>query len=90
MIHEELYLNLNYNQKVIFAIAIVMIVLIISIITRMKNKTKKSNRRQITRKKVKHTFTIDCEEFVKVNFEKQDYLFENQNRVSELIRLLNY
>lgn len=90
MIHEELYLSLNYNQKVIFAIAIVMIVLIVSIIARMKNKTKKLNRRQITHKKVRHTFTIDCEEFVKVNFKKQDYLFENQNRVSELIRLLNY
>lgn len=89
MIHEELYLNLNYNQKVIFAIAIVMIVLIISIITRIKNKAKIIKRRQVNRMKTKSNFKIDYNEFIKVNFKKQDFLYENRNRKAELIRMFN-
>lgn len=89
MIHEELYLNLNYNQKVIFAIAILMIVLIISIITRMNNKTKIVKRRQVNRMKTKNNFKIDYNEFIKVNFKKQDFLYENRNRQAELIRMFN-
>lgn len=89
MIHEELYLNLNYNQKVIFAIAIVMIVLIISIITRIKNKAKIIKRRQVNRMKTKNNFKIDYNEFIKVNFKKQDFLYENRNRKAELIRMFN-
>lgn len=90
MIHEELYLNLNYNQKVIFAIAIIMIVLIISIITKMKNKTKIIKSRQVNNAKQKNYLKIDCDAFIKEKFKNPEYLFENQNRVSELIRLLNY
>jgi len=89
MIHEELYLSLNYNQKVIFAIAILMIVLIISIITRMNNKTKIVKRRQVNRMKTKNNFKIDYNEFIKVNFKKQDFLYENRNRQAELIRMFN-
>lgn len=89
MIHEELYLNLNYNQKVIFAIAIVMIVLIISIITRIKNKAKIIKRRQVNRMKTKNNFKIDYNEFIKVNFKKQNFLYENRNRKAELIRMFN-
>lgn len=90
MIHEELYLSLNYNQKVIFAIAILMIVLIISIITKMNNKNKIVKRRQVNRMKTENNFKIDYNEFIKVNFKKQDFLYENKNRTAELIRLLNY
>ena len=89
MAHPELYLNLNYNQKVIFAIAILMIVLIISIITRMNNKTKIVKRRQVNRMKTKNNFKIDYNEFIKVNFKKQDFLYENRNRQAELIRMFN-
>ncbi len=89
MIHEELYLNLNYNQKVIFAIAIVMIVLIISIIIKMKNKAKIIKSRQVNRMKTKNNFKIDYNEFIKVNFKKQDFLYENRNRKAELIRMFN-
>lgn len=89
MIHEELYLSLNYNQKVIFALAILMIVLIISIITRMNNKTKIVKRRQVNRMKTKNNFKIDYNEFIKVNFKKQDFLYENRNRQAELIRMFN-
>lgn len=89
MIHEELYLNLNYDQKIIFAIAIVMIVLIISIITRIKNKAKIIKRRQVNRMKTKNNFKIDYNEFIKVNFKKQDFLYENRNRQAELIRMFN-
>ncbi len=56
----------------------------------MKNKAKIIKRRQVNRMKTKNNFKIDYNEFIKVNFKKQDYLFENKNRVSELIRLLNY
>lgn len=89
MIYEELYLNLSYNQKIIFSIAIVMIVLIISIITRIKNKAKIIKRRQVNRMKTKNNFKIDYNEFIKVNFKKQDFLYENRNRKAELIRMFN-
>ena len=90
MIYKELYLNLNYNQKIIFAIAIIMIVLIISIITKMKNKAKTIKSRQVNNIKTKNNFKIDYNEFIKANFEKQEFLYENKNRQAELIRLLNY
>lgn len=91
MAHPELYPILTYNQKVYFSIALVIIFLIISIIIKLKNKTKMVKTRQVNHKRIKTTFKIDCDEFVKVNFKKQqEYLYENKNRVSELIRLLNY
>ena len=90
MAYPEIYPILNYNQKVIFSIAMIAIVILIQIIVKIKNKTKKSNKKQITSKKIKYPLTFDCEEFVKINFKKQEYLFENKNRLSELIRLLNY
>lgn len=56
MIHEELYLNLNYNQKLMCAIAIVAIFILIQIIARIKNKAKKCKRQQIICKKHKKIF----------------------------------
>lgn len=56
MIYEELYLNLNYNQKLILAIAIVAIFILVQIVARMKNKTKKCKRQQIICKKHKKIF----------------------------------
>lgn len=87
MAHPELYLNLNYNQKIIFAILLIAAVILIQIIARTKNKAKKTHRKQVNKK---ITFTVDCEEFMKKYFKEQEFLYENKNRQAELRRLLNY
>lgn len=53
MAHPELYLILNYNQKVIFAIVMIAIVILVQIVAKMKNKTQKRTRKQITHKATK-------------------------------------
>lgn len=89
MAYPELYLNLNYNQKVLFAIAIIMIVLTISIITKIKNKTKKYQIRHIRHIQSKNDFRIDYDVFIKTYFEKEDFLGENKNRKAELVRMFS-
>ena len=88
MIHEELYLNLSYNQKVIFSIVIIAVVVLISIVAKMKKR--KSAKQPVRTKKIRRTISVDCNNFINANFKKQDFLFENKNRTAELIRLLNY
>lgn len=80
MIHEELYLNLNYTQKLILTIAIVAIFILVQIIVRMKNKTKKCKRQQtICKKDIKMlnpaNFISNYNEFVAENT-KNMYLYE--------------
>lgn len=86
MANPELYLNLNYNQKVLFAIVIIMIIFIISIITKIKNNKKTKQIRQTNQKN--NTLKIDYEEFIKSNFKKTEFLFENKVRLNELIKLI--
>ena len=80
MIYEELYLNLNYNQKLILAIAIVAIFMLVQIVTRIKNKTKKCKRQQtICKKDVKmlnpENFISNYNKFIAENT-KNMYLYE--------------
>lgn len=56
MAYPELYLNLNYNQKVICAIVIVGLVILVQIIARIKNKTQKRTSKQVTCQRNKKTF----------------------------------
>lgn len=89
MIHEELYLNLNYNQKLMCAIAIIGLVLLIQIVVRIKNKTKKCKRQQIICKKHKKIFNpanfiSNYDEFIAENT-KGMTLFE----IKEFIRSLD-
>lgn len=88
MIHKELYLNLSYNQKVILSIVIVAVVVLISIVAKMKKR--KTAKKTVRTKKIRRTFSVDCNTFINANFKKQDFLYENKNRTAELIRLLNY
>lgn len=53
MAHKELYLNLNYNQKLILAIIIVSIFILVQIVTKIKNKAKKCKKQQIIHKQIK-------------------------------------
>ena len=88
MIHPELYLNLPYNQKILFSLILISAVIIISIFSKMK---KRANiNKHVSYKRNKNSFSIDYDKFIKANFKKQEYLFENKNRKAELIRLLNY
>ena len=89
MIYEELYLNLNYNQKLILAIAIVAIFMLVQIVTRIKNKTKKCKRQQtICKKDVKmlnpENFISNYNKFIAQNT-KNMYLFE----IQEFKKILN-
>ena len=88
MAHPELYLILNDNQKIIFAIAMIAIVILVQIVAKMKNKAQKRTSKQITCQRPKNVFSIDYDEFVNANFEKVTYLYENKNRVAELVRLV--
>lgn len=72
----------------LFFISAIIYALIVEIVMRMKNKIKKSRRRQVICKKHKNVFSIDFDEFVKANFGNVTYLYENKNRVAELIRLV--
>lgn len=88
MAHPELYLNLNYNQKVICAVVIVGLVILVQIVTRIKNKQQKRTSKQVICKRPKNTFSIDYDKFINANFEKITYLYENKNRKSELVRMI--
>lgn len=96
MIYEELYLNLNYNQKLILAIAIVAIFILVQIIAKMKNKAKKCKRQQIIYKKHKKIFNpanfiSNYDEFIKENtkgmtlYEVKDFI---KNVDLEIYRLV--
>jgi lipopolysaccharide export LptBFGC system permease protein LptF len=73
---------------VTFFISAVVLVIMSEIATRIKNKTKKCKRQQVNHKSSKNSFKIDYDEFIRVNFKKQEYLFENRNRRAELVRLV--
>lgn len=88
MIHSEVYLNLTYNQKILFSLLLISVVIIISIVAKMKKR--KSAKQPVRTKKIRRTISVDCNNFINANFKKQDFLFENKNRTAELIRLLNY
>ena len=88
MAYPELYLNLNYNQKVICAVVIVGLVILVQIIARIKNKQQKRTSKQVTCQRRKNTFSIDYDKFINENFEKITYLYENKNRKSELVRMI--
>ena len=76
MVYEEMYLNLTYNQKVVFAICVIAFVLICIIVTKMKNKTKKTIRQQI----IPHTINFDLYKYIVENKEVE---FIGQNKVYE-------
>ena len=88
MAHPELYLILNDKQKIIFAIAMIVIVILVQIVTRIKNKAKKYKRQQITHQRCKNVFSIDYDKFINTNFENITYLYENKNRKSELLKMI--
>lgn len=82
MAYPELYLNLNYNQKVMCAIAIIGLVILVQIVTTMKNKTKKVTRKQITHRYAK----IDlCRNLVANT--QQDFIGERKLIFNELVRM---
>lgn len=96
MAHPELYLNLNYNQKIIFSITIISIVIIIQILTKLKNKTRKKCNRQIIYQRPKKTFSArnfisNYDEFISENtkgmtlFEVKDFI---KNVDLEIYRLV--
>lgn len=89
MAYPELYLILNYNQKVWFAISIIMIVLIISIIVKIKNKAKKNQVKQIRHQQPKNNFKVDYDAFIKTYFKKEEFLGENKNRKAELVKMFS-
>lgn len=88
MIHPEVYLNLTYNQKILFSLLLISAVIIISILAKMKKRT--NIKKHVISKKNKNSFSIDYDKLIKTYFKKQDFLYENKNRKAELIRLLNY
>lgn len=96
MIYEELYLNLNYNQKLILAIAIVAIFILVQIIAKMKNKTQKRTSKQVICQRPKKTFSArnfisNYDEFIKENtkgmtlYEVKDFI---KNVDLEIYRLV--
>lgn len=89
MAYPELYLNLSYNQKVYFALTIIMIVLIISIITKIKNKTRNNKIQQVNHSKVKNTLKVDYDTVINLYFKKQEFLGENNVRKAELMKMFN-
>lgn len=76
------------NSMMIILLAIVIIYFMLEIVTKMKNKTKKCKRQQITHQRCKNQFSIDYDKFINANFENITYLYENKNRKSELIRMI--
>ena len=96
MVHPELYLNLNYNQKIIFSITIIAIVITIQILVRLKNKASKKCNRQIICQRPKKTFSArnfisNYDEFIKENtkgmtlYEVKDFI---KNVDLEIYRLV--
>ena len=86
MAYPELYLNLNYNQKVICAVVIVGLVILVQIIARMKNKQQKKTSKQVTCQRPKKVFSArnfisNYDEFIAENT-KGMTLFE----IKEFIR----
>lgn len=89
MIHEELYLNLNYNQKLMCAIAIIGLILLVQIIVRIKNKQQKRKNKQVTCQRPKKVFNArnfisNYDEFIAENT-KNMYLCE----IKEFIKNVN-
>ena len=81
MIYPELYLGLNYNEKIIFAIAMIVAVYICLIRTRMKNKTQKRKTRQVIYVKQQN------ENYVRLFANmKEEYLGQRKNILTELNR----
>lgn len=76
------------NSMMIILVAIVIIYFMLEIVTKIKNKTKKCKRQQITHQRCKNQFSIDYDKFINANFENITYLYENKNRKSELIRMI--
>ena len=89
MIYEELYLNLNYNQKLMCAIAIIGLVLLIQIVVRIKNKQQKRTSKQVIYQRPKkvfypRNFISNYDEFITENT-KGMTLFE----IKEFIKNVN-
>lgn len=76
------------NSMMIILVAIVIIYFMLEIVAKIKNKTKKCKRQQITHQRCKNQFSIDYDKFINANFENITYLYENKNRKSELIRMI--
>ena len=76
------------NSMMIILVAIVIIYFMLEIVTKIKNKTKKCKRQQITHQRCKNQFSINYDKFINANFENITYLYENKNRKSELIRMI--
>lgn len=82
MIYPEIYLNLTYSQKVIFAICIIIAVTICIIITKIKNKTPKRTKRQI----IPLTANFDLYEYIIKN-KKIEFIGQNKVYKNELKRM---
>lgn len=82
MIHPEIYLNLSYNQKVVFVIILLTITTIVLIVTKMKNKPKKRKRKQIICPNIK----FDIYEYLMQNFE-QEFLGQRKLIINELKKM---
>lgn len=82
MIYPEMYLNLTYNQKVIFAICVIIFVSICVILTKMKNKARKTIKKQIIYLKT----NLDLFEYI-IKDKKIEFIGQNKMYKNELRRL---
>lgn len=82
MIHPELYLNLNYEQKINVAVIIVTIAIICVIVTKIKNKAKITNRKQVTRP----TIQFDLYSFLMQDF-NEEFIGKRKAYKNEIKRL---
>lgn len=71
-----------------FFISAIVYGIMCEIVAKMKNKQQKRISKQVTCQRHKNAFSIDYDEFIRANFKKQEYLFENKNRLAELVRLV--
>lgn len=71
-----------------FFISAIVYGIMLEIVARIKNKAQKRTSKQVTCQRHKNAFSIDYDEFIRANFKKQEYLFENKNRLAELVRLV--
>jgi len=82
MIHPEIYVNLTYNQKVYFAIIILILTGVSIIVTKMKNKPKKVKRQQT----ICHNIKFDIYEYLMQDF-KQEFIGQYKVYKNELKRI---
>ena len=84
MIYPELYLNLTYNQKVIFAICTILLVIIVSTISKIKNKKQKNKRQQVNHMRIDlRKIVANYDKFIEENT-KNMYLFEKKEFIAKV------